>query len=270
MIQSSAGIFVNKNNTVYATSFGHDYVPVWTEGSVNLTDHFFNNLTGSCSVFVTSSGDVYADNGQNGRVDKWTMSSGSITTAMNVPKSCSGLFVDIFDNLYCSIWVVNKVLKKSVDSAASTSVVIAGTGTSGSAPDMLNAPNGIFVDTDLNMYVADYGNHRIQLFRSGQLDGTTVAGAGAAGTVTLSLPASVALDGDGYLFIVDRGHQRVVGSGPNGFRCIIACTGTSGAAANQLSDPYGLSFDSYGNLYVTDTLNGRVQKFVLAKDKCGE
>ena len=270
MMGTSAGIFVNTNNTVYATSSGLNYTLVWTEGSVNVTGHYFKNLANSYRVFVTSSGDVYADNGQNGRVNKWAMSTGNITAAMNVPSTCSGLFVDIYDNLYCSLRAAHKVLKKSVDSAASTSFVIAGTGTSGSAPDMLNAPNGIFVDTDLNMYVADYGNHRIQLFRPGQLNGATVAGAGAAHTVTLNLPTSVVLDGDGYLFIVDRGHQRIVGSGPNGFRCIVACTGASGAAANQLFDPYGLSFDSHGNLYVTDTLNGRIQKFIPAKDKCGE
>ena len=270
IVGTSTSIFVNKNNTVYATASGLHSVLIWSAGRPNLTSHIFGNLGVSCGVFVTSRGDVYADNGQNGRVDKWTMSTGNITVAMDVLNICNGLFADKYDNIYCSIWNLHGVFKKSANSPANTSVVVAGTGTNGSTPDMLNCPNGIFVDFDLSLYVADNANHRIQLFRSGQLNGTTVAGVEAAGTITLSLPTSVVLDGDGYLFIVDRGNNRIVGSGPNGFRCIVACTGTIGSAGNQLISPYGLSFDSDGNLYVTDCFNSRIQKFMLARNACGE
>ena len=270
LVGTSSGIFVYKKNSIYATSSGLNFTLAWTEGSVNVTDHFFNGLVNACSVFVTSSGDVYADNGQNGRVEKWIISTDNIIIAMNVAENCGGLFVDIYDNIYCSVWAAHRVFKKSVDSAANTSVVVAGTGTGGSAADMLNLPNGIFVDTDLNMHVADNANHRIQLFRSGQLNGTTVAGVEAAGTITLNFPTGVVLDGHGYMFIVDRGNNRIVGSGPVGFRCVAACTGASGVAAYQLSNPFQLSFDSHGNLYVTDSGNSRVQKFSVGRNVYGE
>ncbi|CAF4617387.1 unnamed protein product, partial [Rotaria magnacalcarata] len=36
-----------------------------------------------------------------------------------------------------------------------------------------------------------------------------------------------------------------------------------GAGANQFSYPTGLSFDRYGNLYVVDCGNNRVQQFSI-------
>ena len=106
-------------------------------------------------------------------------------------------------------------------------------------------------------------NNRIQLFQSGQLNATTVAG-NTSSTITISLncPTGIVLDADKHLFIVDNSNHRIVGSGPNGFRCLVGCNGTGGSASDQLSYPMSLSFDSYGNIFVTDTGNNRIQKFV--------
>ena len=41
---------------------------------------------------------------------------------------------------------------------------------------MMSHPVGIFVTIDLDLYVADYSNNRVQLFRSGERNGTAVAG----------------------------------------------------------------------------------------------
>jgi hypothetical protein len=113
------------------------------------------------------------------------------------------------------------------------------------------------------LYVADWGNNRIQLFQSGELNGFTVAGNTSPNfTITLYQPTGIVLDGDNYLFIVDSGNNRIVGSGSNGFRCLVGCGG-SGSASNQLNFPGTLSFDSFGNMFVTDVNNSRVQKFDL-------
>ena len=116
----------------------------------------------------------------------------------------------------------------------------------------------------MNLYVADFFNDRIQCFRLNQLNGSTVTGNGASGTITLFHPIDVVVDADGYLFIFDCGNYRVIQSELTGFRCIIGCTGTSGSRLNQLKGPHSFSFDSYGNLFVTDNDNARVQKFALA------
>ena len=271
MIQAASDVFVTTNNTIYAASFGLASVLVWLDGGSYVTSTLFSDLIYSHRVFVTVNGDVYVDNGHiNYRVQKWAIDATNSTTVMDVSETCGGLFVDIYDNLYCSHTVDHRILKKSVYGGRNSSVTIAGNGNFGSEPNTLHTPYGICVDIDLSLYVADYGNGRVQLFQAGQLNGTTLAGNGASGTITLSYPMTVVLDTDGNLFIADYGHHRIVGSGLHGFRCVVGCTGTNGTAVDQLYYPRGLSFDNYGNLYVADAGNSRVQKFMLAKNSCGE
>ncbi len=75
---------------------------------------------------------------------------------------------------------------------------------------------------------------------------------------------SITLNADEYLFIVDQNNNRIFGSKPNGFRCLVECSGSSGSASNQLNSPLSLSFDSYGNMYVTNINHKRIQLFLLA------
>ena len=134
---------------------------------------------------------------------------------------------------------------------------------------MLNSSRGIVVDFNLTLYVADYYNHRVQCFPFGQLNGTTVVGTAAPGTIALNWPAGLIQDADGYLFIADYEDHRIIGSGPNGFRCIAGCTGVLGSASNQLFNPHTFTFDSHGNLIVADRSNSRIQKFLLSSNSCG-
>ena len=133
-------------------------------------------------------------------------------------------------------------------------------------------PAGIFVDLNFQpLFVADIGNHRVQRFIYGQENGTTVAGNGASGTISLnSARADVVLDGDGYIFIVDTNNHRIVGCGPDGFRCVAGCSNTTGSASNQLSLPQSMGFDSDGNIWVADYGNRRVQKFVISRNYSGQ
>ncbi|CAF4328952.1 unnamed protein product, partial [Adineta steineri] len=150
--------------------------------------------------------------------------------------------------------------------------IAAGTGINGSGAYMLSDPRGIFVDIKFNLYVADCGNNRIQFYRPGNLNGTSLAGSKVPGTITLNCPTDIILDGDGYLFIVDNYNYRIVRSGLTGFQCLFGCTGTStfGSTADQLNRPGSLSFDSNGNIYVADTYNNRIQKLLLATNSCGK
>jgi len=146
---------------------------------------------------------------------------------------------------------------------------VAGNGSHGSTSNMLNSPNGIFVDTNFDLYVADYENNRIQLFRLGQINGTTVAGDTSANlTISLYYPTNVILDGNKYLFITDSGNHRIIGSDENGFRCIVACSMSSGSTSNKFIYPRSIAFDSFGNLFVVDRNNHRIQKFCLSTNFC--
>ena len=161
-------------------------------------------------------------------------------------------------------------MKTLLNTNINNTAIVAGNGSDGNASNLLKHPHGIFVDINLDLYVADCLNHRIQLFPSGQLHGITVAGAGASGTFTLAEPHGITLDGDGYLFISDTNHHRIIASGPTGFRCLFGCSGGPGSTSYQFNTPITISFDSYGNIFVTDRDNGRVQKFLLSINSCGK
>jgi len=242
---------------------------VWFDNSINPTRTISGNLASPWSLFVTTSGDIYVDNGNpNGRVDKWELNTNSSVPAMYVGSSCLGLFVDINDTLYCSLCNLHQVVTKSLNSDSNITRTVAGNGTAGSTSNMLSGPHGIFVNINLDLYVADYGNNRIQLFQFGQLNATTVAS--SSPTITLDGPTGIVLDADGYLFIVDCGNNRIVGSGLNGFRCLVGCSEIGSSASNELWSPQTLGFDSYGNIFVTDWTNNRIQKFVLSTNSCGK
>lgn len=223
------------------------------------------------STFITLNGDIYVDNGEDmNQVDKWTMGETNSTTVMYVNESCVSLFVDRNNDLYCSTDDSHKVVKRSLYDSINASSVIAGTGVPGLTPTQLNNPRGVFVDTKFNLYVADCTNDRIQFYQPGFRNGTTIVGNGANGTITINCPMGITLDADRYLFIVEYPTHRIVGSSINGFRCIVGCTGSNGSAANQLFHPRSLAFDSYGNLFVVDQGNNRIQKFLLSTNFCSK
>ncbi|CAF3948269.1 unnamed protein product, partial [Adineta steineri] len=258
------GLFVDANNTLYVCEYSQNIIQVSLENSTTPIRYISGGLSRPYTAFVTLNGDVYIDNGYAyNQVDKWTLNSTTSVLAMNVKGTCCGLFIDIYNTIYCSQCTVHQVVTKSLNSNSNMWIVVAGTDCSGSTSSTLYNPRGIFVDTDLNLYIADYTNNRIQLFISNRLDGITVVGTGASSTITLSNPSGVVLDADGYLFITDSGNQRVIGSGPNGYRCLVGCSQVAGSGSNQLNNPLTLSFDSHGNMFLTDTNNHRIQKFYL-------
>ena len=219
------------------------------------------------SIFVTTNGQIYV--GDSTSIKSNSYSNKTIEIATFSSNNIFGLFVDINNTLYCSIYNPHKVVKKWLNDNSSTMITVAGNGSLGSASNLLYYPLGIFVDTNFDLYVADSGNNRIQLFQLGQTNGITVAGTGSANlTIELRSPTNVILDGNKYLFITDGNNHRIIGSDENGFRCIVACSMSSGATSNQLSNPQSIAFDSFGNLFVVDYGNDRIQKFCLSTNFC--
>ena len=115
---------------------------------------------------------------------------------------------------------------RRVDAVTGIITTLAGSGITGFGGDggaatsaMLNIPTGLAIDASGNIYIADAGNNRIR--RVDAVTGiiTTVAGNGTA-----------AFAGDGGI-----------------------------ATAASLNSPDGVAVDSFGNLYVADSVNNRVR-----------
>jgi trimeric autotransporter adhesin len=151
-------------------------------------------------------------------------------------------------------------------------------GTGGPASDAeLRYPDGLALDTNGNLLIADYGNCRIQRVDAATGLIATVTGTEERGITceslpdygaTLNQPTDVAVGPNGDVFFVQPYRHRVqrfnvktnsvttvAGSGQEGF------AGDGGLAVRaRLHFPNGITFDKFGNLFIADTDNGRVRR----------
>ncbi len=189
--------------------------------------------------------------------------SGNNGTAQNLLDNPFGLFVDNSGNIYIADQVNNRIQKWAP--GATTGVTVAGSpiGTSGTADSLLYSPTGVYVDNSGNIYVADFANSRIQMFRPGVRAAVTVAGSasGTSGSADslLDYPIAVFLDGSGNLFVSDYDNNRVQKFAPGSKTGVTVANGT---ATSQLANPSGLYIDNNNNLFVADNGNNRILKFV--------
>ena len=244
-------------------------VLVQRRGNTSLISTINVTFNSYAPIFVTINGDIYVSSNESDThlVIKWVNNATSSVIVMNITGSCFALFVDLYDNIYCSMIDQHKVVKRSFNDDINVTSTVGGTGVNGSSANMLSSPRGIFVTATFDLYVADCGNNRVQRFPLNQLAASTV---NMNNGIALNCPTAIAVDADGYLFISDSLNNRIVGSGPNGFRCIVGCNGTSSSALDPSFRPGSLSFDSAGNLYVADTGKNRIQKINLTTNYCGE
>ena len=267
---SPGTVFIDPNNTVYYTSSNISQAQFGTVSSDLSHRVVYSGPNQQQNLAIASNSNVHVRNSTTYYVIAWPSWIGTVGTfTANINDSCFSLFVDQNSTVYCSMSLRHTVFTRSFLGNSNAAKIVAGNLSVGSGPLTLNTPRGIFLTASTDLYVADCGNNRVQLFPSGQLTGTTVAGNGVSGTITLSCPMSVVLDGNGYLFIADQNNHRIVGAGPTGFRCIVGCSSQNGSTSFQLKVPSSLAFDTTGNLYVMDSGNGRMQVFSLGSNTCG-
>ncbi len=190
-----------------------------------------------------------------------------------------GISFDKYGNLFIADGDSGVIRKINTSGIIST---VAGTGKPGYSGDngpatdaQLTTPSDVKVDTAGNIYIADFKTNVVRkVNKSGII--TKIAGTGTAGytgdggpatAATFDWPAAISLDSAGNLYIADYTNQvirminkkdtvsTVVGAMGGGF------SGDGGpATAARLHGPWGITFDSSWNLFITDTYNNRIRK----------
>lgn len=202
----------------------------------------------------------------------------------NTPRMPSGVAIDAQG----SILVVDTGGSR-VERVTPSGNVIGSIGRLGTGDDGLRRPRGIALDAQGTLFIADTANHRIQRFSpTGEPLGPW--GTIGSGPGEFILPSSLAFDPQGNLYVADTGNHRIQKLGPSGepvsawggvhFPHGIAVdnqdsvyvSDSSGVrkfspngdlqadwtTSAQFGDPYGLTVDATGTLYVADTDNGRI------------
>ncbi len=187
-----------------------------------------------------------------------------------------GIVVDGLGNTYVADFSNNKIRKISPSGAVTT---YAGSGAFGGADNAVatsatfNAPTGVAVDAIGNVYVADFFGNKIRKISPAGVV-TTVAGTGASGssdnaTATLATffkPTSLVLDAAGNIYVTDNANNKIRKISVTGGVTTIAGSGASGSSDNAtgtlatFTNPYGITIDAAGNLYVVDQGNNKIRK----------
>lgn len=132
-------------------------------------------------------------------------------------------------------------------------------GHAGAGPGEFNRAEGLSVDGQDHVLVADAVNHRVQMLDAG---GGFLRAFGRAGDGVgeLSYPYDVCEDRAGRIFVCEFGNSRIQVFDAEGRS--IEVLGGPGADPGRFNNPWGVALDSRGNLYVADSQNHRVQEFI--------
>ena len=245
-------------------------------------------------VAVDSNGNVHVADSGNSTIRKIT-SAGVVTTFAGTAgqqgsadgtgaaarfKSPSGIAIDSSGNAYVADNSGSTIRKISPAGAVTT---LAGTaGVTGSADGIgalarFNLLQGVTVDSNNNVYVADSENATIRKVTTAAVVTTFAGTAGSRGSADgvgaaarFDVPLSVAVDPSGNFYLADVGNhtiRKITSAG-----VVTTFAGTAGiagsadgtGAAARFDYPVGVTVDSSGNIYVADWGNATIRKITSA------
>ena len=299
------GVAVDASGNVYVADSGNNTIRQVSPAGVVTTlagsagTKGWTNGTGSGALFyeplgvaVDGHGNVYVADTYNATIRKVTTPGGVVTTlagaaagpgsndaagsAAHFDYPC-GIAVDGAGTLYVSDLANNSIRQITPAGIVTTLAGSAsgGQGTNdgtGSAASFAN-PASLAVDTNGNVYVADYLNDTIRKIAPGGVV-TTLAGEpgvggsanGAGNAARFSGPLGVAVDTGGNVYVADTSNSLIRKITPEGTVSTLAgVAGTAGAkdgpAATALFNyPQGVVVDGSGNVYVADTGSSTISK----------
>jgi DNA-binding beta-propeller fold protein YncE len=242
------------NQAVFSDPFG---IAIDSKGNVIITDSGASNRIRR----ITPQGNVETLAGS----DEGFADGNALQAKFNTP---SGIAIDYDDNIIIADTSNNRIRKLDKKGEVTT---IAGSGIAGykdgaAAEAMFDAPIGVAIDEQGNLFVADTYNDRIRkIAKDGQV--TTIAGSSIAGykdgqtsEALFDTPCGIAVDKQGNLFVADTGNNAIRKIAAAGEVITIASNNENDQSREtRLSEPAGVTLTHDGFLFVTNQNNGRIQ-----------
>jgi streptogramin lyase len=300
-VDSNGNVWVTDNNNArvqefnssgsylsqFATSGGDDSVSVDSSNNIWVTNYSsnvvqeFNSSGSQISSFssttpqgiyvaggATSTTTLWVADGSNDRMQQFNL-SGSYLSQFGAPgtgqfMSPYGTAVDTGGNVF----VVDASLNRVQEFNSSGSYVTQ-FGSLGSGNGQFNDAQGIATDSSNDIWVTDSGNSRVEEFNSAGSFIKTFGSSGP-GNGQFAGPFGLAVDTGGNVWVADELNNRVeklnssgsflLGIG-SGYQGAAGSIGTTGTGNGQFNYPIGVTIDTNGNVWVSDSNNDRVQEF---------
>ena len=241
-------------------------------------DHRIRLVSSSTGIISNYAGTGNTCNPNKGCGDNGPATAANLTNPFQIS-------LDGFGNLFLTDPSINSIREVNVSTQIITTV--AGTGHPGFSGDgglataaNINVSRGVTVDASGNVFIADTGNERIRQFTVGG-NINTFAGGGSgndlsvATSAVVGAPRGAALDSAGNLYIADTYNNRIrevaPGNPPSSYGTISTIVGTGiagffgngkAALSSLLNFPSGVAVDSSNNLYIADTGNFAIRRYV--------
>ena len=262
-VRAPWGVAVSqRSGEVVVTEWGSDCVSVFSPSGHKLRSFGTwgsgqGQFKGPRGVVVDGEGNILVADYANHRIQKFT-AEGQFLTAVGTKGSGPLQFRSVMDitinAINNKVYVVDK--ENHCVQVLNSDLTFSGTiGKKGGQEGEFDSPRGIACDSTGNIYVADAGNHRVQVFTS-----TSIRMFGSFGVDRgkLYAPAGIALDED-KVYVSEFGNDQVSVFTSDGL--FVTSFGDCGEGLGEFSDPRGLAVDSNGVVYVCDYDNDRLQVF---------
>jgi len=231
------------------------------------------------SLAVDSAGNLIAAEYTKDRVRRIDPTSGAVTTIAGgksgefsgdggpaIDAGLSGpnfVTTDAANNLYIVDFFNSRI--RRVDAKTGMITTVAGNGKRDSSGDGgpavdagLEYPNSVAVDSDGNLFIAQFGYGRAS-HRMRRVDAKT----GMIATVaSLEYPNNLLFDRVGNLYLIDNGRVRYIDAGTKRMKTVAGSGsgGDGGPAIRARLEPSAIALDSQGNLYIAEFGKHRIRR----------
>ena len=143
-------------------------------------------------------------------------------------------------------------------------------GEHGDGPGQFLRPQGLIVDKNDHLWVADASNGRIQIFDVSGDEPKFVRmwGKPGSGLGELGFPYELAFDDESHVYVCEFTNHRIQKFTLDGKS--LGVWGGAGREVGQLHQPWSMCRDSLGEFHVVDSYNHRLQRFRFPKQSIVE